>query len=62
MLKKKGNEHDHHAVAITGNNVVVEHVPENICDHFWKFLSLSQTSIRARVLGKRVTRGADYSL
>ena len=47
-------------VAITGNNVVVGRVPQNICDHFWKFLSPLKTSILARVLGKRVNRGAGY--
>ena len=31
----------------------------NFCE---KFLSLSKTSIRARVLGKRVNRGASYGL
>ena len=53
--------YDPHAVAITKNNVV-ERVPQNICDHFRKFLSLPKTSIRARVLGKRVNRGAGYGL
>ena len=33
-----------------------------ICDHFWKFLSLPKTSLRARILGKRVNRGASYGL
>ena len=47
-------------MAITRNDVVVERVPENVWDHFWKFLSLSKTSIRACVLGKRITRGAGY--
>ena len=31
--KEKGNKCDHHAVAITRNNVAVERVPQNICDH-----------------------------
>ena len=60
--EEKGNEYDPHAVAITRNNVAVGHVPQNICDHFWKFLSLPKTSIRAWVLGKRVNRGAGYGL
>ena len=33
-----------------------------ICDHFWKFLSLPKTSIRTRVLSKRVNHGAGYGL
>ena len=33
-----------------------------ICDHFWKFLSLLKTSIRTRVLSKRVNHGAGYGL
>ena len=60
--KEKGNENDPHAVAITRNSVVVGRVSQNICDHFWKFLSLPKTSIRARVLGKRVNRSAGYGL
>ena len=42
--KEKGSECDPHAVAITRNNVV-GHVSQNICDHFWKFLSLCKTSM-----------------
>ena len=49
-------------MAITRNNVVVGRVPQIICDHFWKFISLPRTSIRSRVLGKRVNRGAGYGL
>ena len=60
MPKKKGNEHDPHAVAVTRNNVAVGRMPKNISDHFWKSLSLPMTSIRARVVGKRVNRGAGY--
>ena len=60
--KEKGNEYDPHAVAITRNNVVVGRVAQIICDHFWKFISLPRTSIRSRVLGKRVNRGAGYGL
>ena len=60
--KEKGDEYDPHDVAITRNNVVIGRVPQNICDHFWEFLSLTQTSIRARVLGKRVSRGAGCDL
>ena len=60
--KEKGNEYDPHSVAITRNNVVVGHVPQNIYDQFWKFLSLPKTSIRARVLGKTVNSGAGYGL
>ena len=60
--KEKRNGCDPHAVAITKNNFVVGRVPQNICDHFWKSLSLPKTSIRARVLGERVNRGAGYGL
>ena len=55
--KEKGNECDPYTVAITRNNVVGL-VLENICDHFWKIISLPITSIRVRVLGKRVNHGA----
>ena len=60
--KEKGIKYDPHAVAITRNKAVVESVPQNICDHFWKFLCLPKTSIRALVLGKRINRGAGYGL
>ena len=56
--KEIRNVYDPHAVAIIRGNVVVGHVPQNICGFFWKFLSLLNTSIRARVLGKRVNRDA----
>ena len=60
--KEKGNKYHPHAVAITRNNVVVGHVFQNICGHFWKFLSLPKTSIDTRVLGKRVNCGTGYGL
>ena len=60
--KEKGNEYDPYDVAITRNNVDVERAFHNICDHFWKFLSLLKTSIRTRVLDKRVNAGAGYGL
>ena len=41
--EKKGNKYDRHAVAITRNTVVVGSDPQNICDHYWKFLSLPKT-------------------
>ena len=47
-------------MAITRNNVIVGRVPQNICDHFWKFLSFPKKAIRAQVLGKRVYRSAGY--
>ena len=60
--KEKGNEYDPHAAAITRNNVAVGRVPQNICDYFRKFLNLPKASIRVRLLGKRVNRGAGYGL
>ena len=60
--KEKRNVYDPHAVSIIRGNVVVGNVPQNICGFFWKFLSLPNTSIRARVLAKRVNRGARYGL
>ena len=62
MSKEKGNEYDPRAVAITRNNVVVGRMPKNLCDHFWKSLSLPKTSIRAWVLGKRINHGVAYGL
>ena len=53
--KEKGNEYDPHPVAVTRNNDVVGRALQKICDCFWKFLFLPKTSIRAWVLGKRVT-------
>ena len=35
---------------------------QNICGHFWKFLSLPKISIHVWVFGKRVNRGAGYGL
>ena len=44
MEKKK--EYDLHAVVTARNNIVVGRVPQNICDHIWKFLSLPKTSVK----------------
>ena len=60
--KEKENTYDPLAVAIIRGNVVVRHVPQNICCFFLKFLSLPNTSILARVMGKRVSCGAGYGL
>ena len=59
--KENENEYDPHD-PITRNNVLVGCAPQNISGYFWKFLALPKTSIRARVLRKRVNRGAGYSL
>ena len=40
--------------------VAVGRLPQNRCDHFWKFLFLPKAS--SRVLGKRVNRRAGYGL
>ena len=52
--KEKEYVYDPHTVAIIQVNVVVGHVLQNIYGFFWIFLSLPITSIRVRVLGKRV--------
>ena len=52
--KEKENEYDP-VVTITRNNVAAGRVPQNICDHFWKFLFLPKTSIRARSCVKEST-------
>ena len=62
MPERKGNKYDPHALVITRSNNVFRHVPQNICDHFWKLLSLPKTPIHAWVLGKRGNRGAGYGL
>lgn len=59
--KENGNVYDPHAMAIIRGNAAVGHVPQ-IMWLLWKFLSLPKTSIRARVLSKRVNRGAGCSL
>ena len=53
--KEKGNEYDPDVVTITRNNVAAGRVPQNICDHFWKFLFLPKTSIHARSCVKEST-------
>ena len=49
-LKEQRNKYHSHAVPVTKNKVVVGRVPKKICDHFWKLLSLSKTSICAWVV------------
>ena len=60
--KEKGNVCDTHAVAIIRGNAVVGHVSQNVFGFFCTFFSLPKTSIRARVLGKMINRGAEYGL
>ena len=60
--QEHGNTHDPHAVAINAGTDIVSHVPENICGVLWRFLSLTNASIRAEVLGPRVNRGAGHGL
>ena len=51
-----------HAVVIIRGNVVVGHNPKNICGLYWKLSFLPNKSVRARVLGKGVSRGAVHGL
>ena len=41
--------YDPHTVVIIQGNVVGGYVLQNICDFFWEFFSLPNTSIRAQV-------------
>ena len=59
LSQKKGERIWFSCCGYTRNNDVGR-VPQNKSDHFWKFLSLPKTSVRVRVLGKKVNRGADY--
>ena len=59
---EKKNVYVPHAAVIIRGNVVVGHNPKNICGLYWKLSFLPNKSVRARVLGKGVSRGAVHGL
>ena len=60
--KEDTNPHDPNAVAIIREGKIVGHIPQNICTTFWRFLSLSGTSIYVKVQGKRINRYGGHGL
>ena len=62
LKPESDNEHDSFAVAVLLEGKVVGHVPMNLSKLFNKFLKIPSCTIRCKVTGKRVNRGAGYGL
>ena len=56
------NEHDKFAIAIFHSKRIVRHVPKNLSQLFYQFLSLPNCTISREVTGKRVNREGGYDL
>ena len=56
------SKHDDFAVAIKFEDRIVEHVPKNLSKIMNHFTKIPSCSLRCKVTGKRVNRGAGYGL
>ena len=62
LVPEEDNEHDDFAVAIKFEDHIVEHVPKNLSKIMNRFTKIPCCSLRCKVTGKRVNRGAGYGL
>ena len=62
LVPEEGNEHDDFAVAIKFEDHIVGHVPKNLSKIMNRFTKIPSCSLRCKVTGKRVNRGAGYGL
>ena len=62
LVPDKDNEHDDFAVAIKFEDRIVGHVPKNLSNIMNRFTKIPSCSLRCKVTGKRVNRGAGYGL
>ena len=60
MKSENENQHDKFAVAILLEEQIVGHVPKNLSKIFHQFMKIPNCTIRCKVTGKRVNRGAGY--
>ena len=61
-MPEEDNEHDDFAVAIKFEDRIVGHVPKNLSKIMNRFTKILSCSLRCKVTGKRVNRGAGYGL
>ena len=62
LVPKEDNEHDDFAAAIKFEDRVVGHVLKNLSKIMNRFTKIPSCSLRCKVTGKRVSRGAGYGL
>ena len=62
LVPEEDNEHDDFAVAIKFEDRIVGHVPKNLSKIKNRFTKIPSCSLRCKVTGKRVNRGAGYGL
>lgn len=62
LVPEEDNEHDDFAVAIKFEDRIVGHVPKNLSKIMNRFTKIPSCSLRCKVTGKRVNRGAGYGL
>ena len=61
-MPEEDNKHDDFAVAIKFEDRIVGHVPKNLSKIMNRFTKIPSCSLRCKVTGKRVNRGAGYEL
>ena len=62
LVPEDDNEHDDFAAAIKFEDRIVGHVPKNLSKIMNGFTKIPSCSLRCKVTGKRVNRGAGYGL
>ena len=62
LVPEEDNEDDDFAVAIKFEDRIVGHVPKNLSKIMNRFTKITSCSLRWKVTGKRVNRGAGYGL
>ena len=62
LVLEEDNEHDDFAVAIKFEDRIVGHVPKNLSKIMNRFTKIPSCSLRCKLTGKRVNRGAGYGL
>ena len=62
LVPEEDNEHDDFAAAIKSEDRIVGHVPKNLSKIMNRFTKIPSCSLRCKVTGKRVNRGAGYVL
>ena len=62
LVLEEDNEHDDFAITIKFEDRIVGHVPKNLIKIMNRFTKIPSCSLRCKVTGKRVNRGAGYGL
>ena len=62
LVSKEDNEHDDFSVAIKFEDLIVGHVTKNLSKIMNRFTKIPSCSLRCKVTGKRMKRGAGYGL